>query len=177
MPGFSVNSIGIGPTANVRPYYKYTWELITIFGETIGSTPNGDKLPLIYIKEASLPSYDIEKEEVQGASLTYKFAKSIKWNDIKLIWYDTVGMAKKLRDWRSNVWTPEDGFKAPAEYKRNSILKSMTYDWNEPNNWSLINCWPQSIKAGDLTYAESEIKVIDLNLTYDWAVELDNAQL
>lgn len=172
MPGFSVNGFGKGPTSSVKPYYKYTWEVVSLFGDGIGSTPAGDKLPLIFLRDASLPTYDIDREEVQGATLTYKFAKSIKWADIKITWYDTVGLVNKLREWRRNVWTPEEGFKAPNEYKRDSVLNSLTYSWDTPNSWQLFNCWPQSIKAGDLTYTESEIKMVEVNVCYDWADEV-----
>lgn len=166
-----MNGLGKGPSSNVKPYYKYTWELLSIFGDYIGSTPTGDKLPLIYLRDASLPTYDIDREEVQGATLVYKFAKSIKWADIKITWYDTEGLANKLREWRRVVWTPEVGFKAPDEYKRDSMLSSLNFAWERPNNWHLYNCWPQSIKSGDLTYTESDIKVVEVNLCYDWAEE------
>lgn len=169
MPGFVVNGLGQGAPSTVKPYYKYTWEVQQFYGDGIGANPAAENLPLIYLREASLPSCDFDKEEVQGANLVYKFAKSIKWNDIKFVWYDTVGMATKIREWRRNVWTAEDGLADPDVYKRTSTLRSLDFSWANPIVWNCFNSWPGSIKVGDLTYTDSDIKMVEVVLVYDWA--------
>lgn len=171
MPGFMVNGLGKGAPATVNPYYKYTWDIQQFYGDGIGQAPPAERLPLIYLKESSLPSWDFDKEEVQGASLIYKFAKSIKWNDVKVTWYDTVGLADIIRKWRRNIWTANDGMTDPDVYKKLSIIRSLTYSWESPVVWTLYNSWPGSVKVGDLTYTDSDVKVVEVTLVYDWAEE------
>ncbi len=168
MPGFIVNGLGTGAPASVKPYYKYTWEVTNFYGDGIQT---GD--PLIYLIEAGTPSWDFDKEEVMGASVSYKFAKSIKWNDIKFTWYDTVGLHVKVKKWRQSIWRPDQGLQNPDDYKKLSTLKSLTFAWENPVVWTMFNSWPVSVKAGDLTYTESAIKQVEVTLSYDWAEEND----
>lgn len=166
-----MNGFGAGVPATVQPYYKYTWEIQQIYGDSVGSNPPAERLPLVYLKEAGLPSWDFDKEEVQGASLVYKFAKGIKWNDIKFTWYDTVGLADHIRAWRRTVWTADAGLADPDVYKRTSIIRSLTFDWNSPVIWTCYNSWPGNVKVGDLTYTDSDVKLVEVTLVYDWAEE------
>lgn len=164
MPGFKVSGLGEPADSRIIPYYKYTWEIDKLFDDVVDG-------PLIYLKEASTPSWTIEKEEVMGASLKYKFAKSIAFDDIKVSWYDTDGLAEIIRGWRRRVWTPEEGFKNPAEYKRLSVIRPMTYDLTGDVVWTLHNSWPQAVRCGDLTYSDSDVKLVEVTISYDWAEE------
>lgn len=166
MPGFIVNGVGQGAPATVKPYYKYTWEVTNFYGDGI---QNGS--PLVYLKEAGTPSWDFDREEIQGASLVYKFAKSIKWNDVKFTWYDTVGLHTKIKSWRESVWKADTGLLNPDDYKKTSILKSLTFSWEEPVTWTMYNSWPAAVKVGDLTYTDSDVKQVEVTLSYDWAEE------
>ena len=38
--------------------------------------------------------------------------------------------------------------------------------------YRLINSWPSVIKYGELTYTTSDIKKVEVTLTYDWAEEI-----
>ncbi len=166
MPGFVVNSIGAGAISDsVKPYYKYTWELYKVF-ETMALNE-----PLLYVKEASLPQFDVEKDTVAGASLMYKFAKSVSWADVKLSWYDTTGMAEQLRKWRKLVWTPETGIQPADVYKKETEIRSFAFDFTKPVGWKLFNSWPSAIRSSDLSYTDSDIKLVDVVVTYDWAEE------
>jgi hypothetical protein len=164
MPGFTANGLGSGPRNDPRAYYKYTWEIEDIFW-TLPRTV------LIYAKECTLPSWDFEKDEVMGASLKYKFAKSISFNDVKITWYDVYGIADIIKRWRGYVWTPADGLLDPNNYKSRSHLKNFTYDMVKYTRWTLFNSWPQSVKSGDLTYTDSDIKLVEVTVAYDWAEE------
>jgi hypothetical protein len=74
-----------------------------------------------------------------------------------------------LHQWRSNVWTPERGLQSADKYKANSKITVYGYDWEYVYAWKLIGSWPQSIKEGDLTYTSSDVKVVDVVISYDWA--------
>ncbi len=173
MPGFVVNGLGGGAPSSVQPYYKYTWEVTQVLGDVIGLSSSGKlspgKMPLVYIKDATLPDWSLDREEIQGSSLVYKFAKTMKWEDVKITWYDTVGLASLVRAWRESIWTPDGGLANPDDYKRESIIRSLTFAWKKPVIWKLINSWPTSVKTSDLTYADSDVKSVTVNLAYDWA--------
>jgi len=170
MPGFVVNGVGgNGNSAKATEtyYYTYTWEIKNIFGD------NDDAL--INAKDMTLPVFNVSKENVPGASLEYKFAKSVNWDDIKISWYDTVGMIDVIRRWRESVWTPNSGLQPASDYKKESRVTTYSPDRkNDTANdvdFLLHNSWPSIIRHGDLSYTNSDIKLIDVTLTYDWAEE------
>jgi len=106
-----------------------------------------------------------------GASLEYKFAKSVNWDDVKITWYDTAGMLATVKQWRETIWDQEYGIAAVDTYKQESILRTHLPDYTAINEWVLMNSWPSQIKHGDLTYTSSDIKIVEVTLTYDWAFE------
>lgn len=170
MPGFNVEDLGDreGVSGRQEYYYNYFWEVEALFDDAQGFK----KSALINLKDATLPTFTINKETYTASSLDYKFAKSVNWDDIKIAWYDTIGLLEKMKEWRQSVWTPECGIKMPNEYKKVSTLSSYLPTGDETNRWTLHNSWPSQIRYGDLTYANSEVKIIEITVTYDWAEEL-----
>jgi len=184
MPGFII----AGPKEDVFPnllsdaggrqefYYKYTWEVESYFEDDGAS---GDALypnnPLVYLKDATLPTFTANIDSIVGGSLEYKWAKSVIWEDIKLSWYDSVGLIEKMRKWRKRVWDPETGIRPASAYKRISKLKNYLPTYNgvigQPIVWTLNNSWPKIIKYGDLTYTQSDVKMVEMTVAYDWAEE------
>lgn len=173
MPGFIVSGVGAGaPTEALRPYYKYTWVITNLFGDAINLSENR---PLIYARDAMLPRWSFEMVEGKGGSVTYKYAGRIKWEDVRIDFYDTTGMAKILQDWRSRIWTPAVGIKPANDYKKESVIKSAAYDFLDNVEWRLINSWPSAVNTGELSYTESDIKRVTVTITYDWAVDLQES--
>ena len=172
MPGFIVNGVGSGANSAPLMMYNYTWDITWLFGGVVDSI-------LVYVKDCTLPSWSIETEVVQGASLKYKNAKSIIFDDINLVFYDTWGLYTHIQDWRNRVWTPEGGLSDPNDYKTRSMIRSMSHDFSKQVLWTLYNSWPSNIKTGSLTYTDSQIKVVDVTVSYDWAIEAggDNESL
>lgn len=170
MPGFKVSEFDNegGLNAQTKFYYSYTWTVPELFGT---STSNRDAL--IALKDASLPSITINKEIALGASLEYKYAKGVTWDDIRVTFYDSVGLIDILREWRSRIWSPESGIRVASSYKRDTRLSQHTPDMlpEDTITWRLYNSWPSNIKYGDLTYTNSDVKYVDLQITYDWAEE------
>lgn len=171
MPGFVVNAEGgAGITSvpeNTEYYHTYTWEIEQIAGDFVG----GQRSHLVNVKEMTLPTFTTTKETIMGASLEYKFAKSVNWDDVKITWYDTAGMLATIKQWRETIWDQEYGIAAVDTYKQESILRTHLPDYTAINEWVLMNSWPSQIKHGDLTYTSSDIKVVEVTLTYDWAFE------
>jgi hypothetical protein len=76
-----------------------------------------------------------------------------------------------MKEWRKSVWTPECGIKIAGDYKKNSTLRSYLPTGAKANEWRLINSWPSQIRYGDLTYTGSNVKMVEVTVTYDWAEE------
>ncbi len=175
MPGFMVNGIGGNgrfAKATERYYYTYTWEFDNILGDN-------DQI-LINAKDMTLPTFNTSKETVIGASLEYKFAKTVNWEDVKIVWYDCVGMLAILKKWKESVWTPDTGLQPASNYKRESTVSYYPPDKEDGDDkddvkYKLINSWPSLIRHGELTYTTSDVKIIEVSLTYDWAVEINGS--
>lgn len=170
MPGFQVQYLGTPVPSRVEYYYTYTWRLPIILG--LG----GQNPPLVLLKDATTPTFTANKENFIGSSLEYKYAKSITWEDIKLTWYDSVGLIDIIRAWRRSVWTPEGGLRPATEYKKNTELECILPTENKPFGWKLNGSWPSQIRSGDLTYANSDVKLVEVTVSYDWAEEQSNSQ-
>ena len=168
MPGFNVSGIGEAKgNTNVKPYYQHTWKIDHIFGDQ-STNP-----PLIYLKQATFPAITFRTEQVSGTALIYKFASEVFWENVRVTWYDTYGLLTFIKKWRLSVWEPEKGLKAANDYKQRSVLTKMTSDETSNVQWTLFNSWPESIREGDLSYINSEIKVVEVSISYDWAIDVE----
>lgn len=168
MPGFVVEGVGDWRSADtsLKPIYNYTWKIASLFEELSAAE--------ILAKDISLPTFTVAKESVEGSSLIYKYAGMVTWEDVKVTFYDiTVGSQKVstiLKKWRSSVWSTSFGIQSPQFYKKDSKIDIYDYQWEKQHTWTLHGSWPQSIKEGDLTYTSTDVKVIDVIISYDWAV-------
>ena len=166
MPGFTVDvNAGAGLSNDIKPFYSYTWELDSLFEDLSAAT--------IYAKDCVLPTFSASREEVDGASVVYKFASMVNWEDVRLTFYDIshngILMADRLKAWRNRVWTPETGLGFADNYKKQSIINVFNLDISEGYKWTLYGSWPQSIRDGDLTYTRTEVKLVEVVVAYDWA--------
>ena len=173
MPGFIINGHGgmpvdgNGAPDNTEYYYTYTWEI-----ENFYEFQSYSNIGISHCKTMTLPTFNVAQETVMGASLEYKFAKSVNWADVKVAWYDTSGFLDTMKKWRKTVWSPKQGFAAVNTYKKESRFRTFLPDGEEAQTFRLINSWPSVIKYGDLTYTNSDVKMVEVTLTYDWAEEI-----
>lgn len=185
MPGFEINQYqNVANSGNfilnvgggrARPdseyYYSYTWSIDDIFGDS-------DSL-LINARDMTLPAFTADKETVLGGSVDYKFAKSVSFDDVKITWYDTVGLIDVMKKWRQSVWTQETGLSPAGRYKKVShqrqYIANIAPDGGDNKSrdirYTLHGSWPSTIRHGDLTYTSSDVKLIEVTITYDWADE------
>lgn len=180
MPGFVIPATGFAPVGGNSPqawgrrefYYTYSWEIFDLFEES-SSTPYDTSSPLIYLKDLTLPTFTANTDSYVGSSLEYKWAKSVVWEDVKVVWYDTKGLIDKIRAWRQRVWTPEGGLQVGSVYKKRSQLDVHLPTWEDDDSvrWLLVNSWPKIIKHGELTYTNSDVKLVEVVIAYDWAEE------
>ena len=169
MPGFQVApNLGdpVGAT-DLRPFYSYTWRIPHLFGEA------GDAGVLIYAKDCTLPTFATGREEVEGASVIYKYASMVNWEDVRLTFYDIPNsdqtLAAKLKEWRDRVWTAEEGLGFADNYKQETNIEVFNLDTTVAYMWNLYGSWPQTIRDGELTYTRSDMKLVEVVVVYDWA--------
>jgi hypothetical protein len=182
MPGFLISPTGFAPVGGSTPtawgqeefYYTYTWEIIDLF-EDFENGPIAR--PIVYLKDLTMPTFTGNTDSYLGASIEYKWAKSIVWEDVKVSWYDTKGLINVIKRWRERVWNSTDGLRQSDDYKRESQLDVHLPTWNDADavKWRLYNSWPKIIKHGDLTYTNSDVKLVEVTVAYDWAEENDGA--
>ncbi len=171
MGGFGTGGTDMTVSGQVEYYYNYFWEIINLF-----ETPLRNSNALLNLKDATLPTFNVNRETYSaGSGLEYKFAKSIHWDDIKVAWYDAVGLLDVIKSWRESVWTKDCGLGAANDYKRNSTINVFLPTGKTINQWQLFNSWPAVIKYGELTYTSSDIKLIEVTVSYDWAEETADA--
>lgn len=175
MPGFILgvarDSFGDKfPTDQVRErlVYNYTWELNKLFDDT--------KLKSVRLKDVSLPSFTVQKESIIGSSLEYKYAGNVSFDDVNLSFYDTNKLIDDLITWRSSIWTEDGGLNIAQNYKKDTTIISYYSDGTFAQAHTLIGSWPSSIKHGSLTYTTSDIKIVDITVTYDWAREFGSKE-
>ena len=172
MPGFvvpikdgAIGGHGIKAQASTQYYYSYTWQIFQLVGASFNNTA------LVSLRDASLPTFTANQDSYISSSLEYKWAKSITWDDIKVSWYDSVGLNDIMRDWRSSVWTEQNGLQVADIYKKRSQIDTYTPAGYNTITWCLVGSWPKVIKQGELTYTSSDVKIVEVTITYDWAFE------
>lgn len=177
MPGFNVSGLGSGPTNLNKPFCTYTWEAVVL---PQGVLPNN-----IYFRDCTEPTFNVLQEKVESAAVIYKYAAQADWEDIRASFYDVPREGKRLIDaikrWSESVWTSIDGIKfadktigdplgrGSGGYKSDTRLKVTNSDESDEYTWLLTGSWPSEIKGSDLSYASSDIKIVDMTITYDFA--------
>jgi hypothetical protein len=165
MPGFNIGSDASSEASiTVTTHRSHRWR-ITSLGEGLINKPT-----MLYAKSIQLPGFSIEEEIVVGASIKYKFAKTVNWEDVSLSFYDVMGMIGDMRTWQDKVYTNGEGINSANDYKKTSsfILTDGVGESTGPT-FTLKNSWPKSISHSELSYDNSEIKLINMILSYDWA--------
>lgn len=171
MPGFNIITGGKGKTINFKPIYTYTWSVKSIFGETV---EGDERYSDIMIRDCTLPTFTVKREEKQGAFLNYKFASGVDWQDIKITFYDIAFFFETIQKWRGSIISGTKGnvtLMTADNYKKESTIQVL-YSYDQPAyKWVMCNSWPSEIRSGELTYTASDAKIVDVTLTYDWAYE------
>jgi len=177
MPGFLISTAATDntkhqPSGNVygqstsKFIYNYFWQAPTILGK-----PAQKGEPLVYLKDITLPNVSFDKETYTGASMTYKFASNVVYDDLSFVFYDTKGLLDILLEWRKSIWDQTTGVRTAAEYKKDTEIQVFTPQGVLVEKYVFTGSWPSSIKYGSLTYTSSDIKFVDVTLTFDYLDE------
>jgi hypothetical protein len=117
----------------------------------------------------TLPRITFDSETVEGGAIKYKYAKLANWEDINVTFYDTIGLLPEIDAWRQRVYTIQTGIGMANFYKRTCAFALLNGQGVDVHTISLYNSWPKEIAFGDLSYTESDAKVVTLTLSYDYA--------
>ena len=170
MPGFNLSgntglaTLGRGnsPTNRQETLRQHRW-LVKRLG------PIQVENKVLIAQSFTLPNVDIDIQEIQGALIKYKFAKSVSWDNAQVVFYDTFGALEKLNSWRDLVYTNFGGIGSHKNYKKETIIELLDGAGKRQLRFCLQNSWPKKISHGPLSYVSSEIKLITLDLVYDFA--------
>lgn len=168
MPGFSINGGGGNVPNTIELLTNYRW-LITELGPVSSDS-------LVVARDLVLPESRVEVQEILGGLIWYKFAKNVKWQDVTVVFYDDGKILDGIEQWRELVYTIEDGIKTHTPgsgYKRKCAFELLDGAGDVKKSLSLMNAWPTAVSHGRLSYSDSEIKIVNLILAYDWAEILE----
>jgi hypothetical protein len=164
MPGFKIAGYGGDAVSTLETLRPHRWRIIQL-------GPITAKDYLLTAKELTLPQWKAEQLTVLGAVLTYKYAKNVKWDDISVTFYDTKGLAAEIEKWRSLVNTDDKGILVHGSggYKKECEFEELDGNGDAVRDIKLFGAWPNTINYGKLSYTNSELKSVDLSITYDYA--------
>jgi hypothetical protein len=113
---------------------------------------------------------------VLGGSINYKFAKSVNFEDVKVVFYDVFSILETIKKARDTVWTPKHGLGPASEYKGESEFHLLDGAGKPTRIFKLKNSWIKNVSHSDLSYDSSNIKEVTLTISYDWAEEERNGE-
>lgn len=172
MPGFNIGGGAGGnnePNSRVEILRAHRWQITQLGAPNIKINP----ATLLYAKSLTLPGFNVEEEIVSGASLKYKFAKMVNWEDVSIEFYDVIGVFDDLRQWQDAVFTPQTGIQPASSYKmKASFVLTDGTGFSDgagvQEAFTLHGAWPKQLTHSPLSYESSELKLVSLVLSYDF---------
>lgn len=170
MPGFNLvgnkpiqPSNKIGPNRDIRRSHR--WFIETLVGE---STSNDSDFKL-FAKKISLPQLSFEEEVFRSLGGEYKFAALPKFQDVTIEFYDVVGIAERLYELQSRIWSSDNGIKPAKNYKGTTqLIVQTSVGGGKDMRYTLHNSWIKNMTHSDLTYERADLKSVTLTLSYDY---------
>jgi len=139
----------------------FRWRLIQTVGVTLDQN--------IYAKSLTPPSYTVAIESVDGASIEYKFAGKVSWEDVTITFYDVHGLMSELYKMHDSVWLPSAGLQVASKYMGETIFELSDGAGGSSGEWTLKNSWVKSISHSDLDYSDNNLKTVSIVVAYTWA--------
>jgi hypothetical protein len=165
MPGFNIQGSGNNSPNHLVEFHRaHRWII-----EALGTEPTQPKERL-YAQSIQLPSVTFEEEKIKsGAAVEYKIAKKASWQDFTIKFYDVYGLYKLFDTWQKKVWNADAGIGRANDYKSDVILVLTDGEGKEKQKYTAFGAYPKSITHGDLSYASSDVKLLTVTYSYDFA--------
>lgn len=165
MPGFNIQGMNpLGIKHNTEFHRNHRWTILNL------GVPGAQPEERLYAKSIQLPSLVLDEENIQsGAAVLYKIAKKAKWQDITVKFYDVYGLYEHFRKWQDRIWNPNQGIGLAANYK--SLVEFALTDGmgEEKQIYTAYGAYPKSVTHGELSYDNSDIKLLTVTYSYDFA--------
>lgn len=173
MPGFIIVGDELESQRANQAFRRANWWIVEELGPIAIPVPGE-----IIAKTLTLPGYSTDEQIITGASIKYKFAHIINWDDVTVTFYDTREIFNEIIKWRNLVHKSSDkgpatGISPADSYKARSKMSLVDPDGIPEFQFTLFNSWPKSVSHSELSYESSEVKIVSLVLSYDWANEKD----
>jgi hypothetical protein len=161
--------MGIGKLGNpnliLKRKFRYTFEI---------NWPCGPPVPQWYVKIAARPQLDIDEVELNFLNGVDWVPGKGRWQPLTVTYVDAATYElSPLYSWVATVYdftqqNPQDHLPQSERpgYRGTATLRMYDGCGTEVENWTLQNCWPQSINFGDLDYSNSEEATIELTIRY-----------
>jgi hypothetical protein len=162
LPGFAINGRGGVLSNKVELLFNHRWII-----ERLGPI---DQRACLVARDLGLPDTKIDRQEVLGGLLYYKFAKSVRWDDAIVTFYDDQTIYSQLLNWQSKVYSVKTGIgqhHPGGGYKMDSVFALTDGEDVTLETIILKNSWPAQISPGKLSYTNSDIKLITVTLAFD----------
>lgn len=137
------------------------------------TTCGGRKIPPYFVKTAGRPSITIEDTEINFLNEKAWVPGKATWEPINVSYYDIDTSTQEnfvLLSWLASVYDFTSNCRYQnsrrADYSGVATLAILDGCGNPSEIWTYSDCWPTSIKWGDLDMGASEVLMIDLSLRY-----------
>lgn len=191
MPGFNITGDSGPSNKNVEFHRSHRW-IIEDLGFPIGSGSDTQGLPgstrtraaspgapagaaqlALYAQSIQLPAVEFEEEKIESASLVYRVAKRANWKPVTAKFYDVWGLYQIFEEWQRKIWNVSRGIQAAVDYKGQPVFALTDGAGEVKQRYTLMGAYPSNITHGDLSYTESNVKLLVVTYSFDYAeVEL-----
>ncbi len=132
-----------------------------------------DGIQSYVIKTANRPTVTSEVVELDHINLKRKIKGKTNWEDITITLYDPIvpSGAQMVMDWvrtSHESLTGRDGYS--SFYKKDITFYIIGPVGDKVEQWTLKGAWINSANFGELDWSSSDPVMIELTLTYDYAI-------
>lgn len=123
-------------------------------------------------------SQSITPIEVPYGNTKVKFAGLPSVGDSEIVYTDYIGKNTEriINAWHGLVFNPRtEKIGRASEYKKPAILIETAPDGSCSRVWNLKGCWPSTVNYGAYDYNGGAVRQINLTLTYDIMIPIDDA--
>lgn len=176
-----IGSMAYSPNLIFKRKFRWTFEVLDVCG---GGNSIG-YIPPSYVKLANRPNISFDETEInylQGKmfipgkatfetiTVTYYDVTPVN-DDTILNLYNWIGSVYDFLGPEGTVFNPKMSSFAsgPGSYGGTGVLTMFDGGGEALEQWTLSQCWPQSVNFGDLDYASSDECNIELTLRYTFA--------
>ena len=137
-----------------------------------------------FAKKVTVPSFTVGEVKHSFVDKTFYYPGRVEWNTIEAtlvdpVSPDAVGMTNSMlaksgyfvpsSPTANGAWGSISKAEAVAEGIGSVVIEAIDQEGNPLEQWALQNPFIKSVKYGDLSYDNDELREIAIEFRYDWA--------